>query len=123
MGGALGTRLVKLELASIEFDKPKDNISTGERQALKELSRNKSIILKKSDKGNTTVLMSRQDKLNEGQVLLNDLNNYRPLDKPVVETTTEKAQKLIRTLISEGHIDKTPGAEGYLRNFWVGMCR
>ena len=42
---------VKLEPASIEFDKPKDNISTGERQALKELSRNKSIILKKSDKG------------------------------------------------------------------------
>ena len=96
MGGALGTRLVKLELASIEFDKPKDNISTGERQALKELSRNKSIILKKSDKGNTTVLMSRQDKLNEGQVLLNGLNNYRPLDKPVVETTTKNvSQKAI----------------------------
>ena len=36
---------VKLELASIEFDKPKDNISTGERQALKELSRDKSIIM------------------------------------------------------------------------------
>ena len=51
-------------------------MSTGERQALRELSRNKSIILKKSDKGNTTVLMSRQDKLNEGQALLNDLNNY-----------------------------------------------
>ena len=59
---------VKLELASIEFDKPKD-ISTGEHQALKELALNKSIILKKSDQGNTTVLMSRQDKLNEGQVL------------------------------------------------------
>ena len=42
---------VKLEFASIEFNKPKDNISTGEGQALKELSRNKSIILKKSDKG------------------------------------------------------------------------
>ena len=84
---------VKLELAIIEFDKPKNNMSTGERQALRELSRNKSIILKKSDKGNTTVLMSRQDKLNEGQVLLNDLNNYRPLDKPMVETTTEKAQQ------------------------------
>ena len=95
---------VKLELASIEFDKPKDNISTGERQALKELSRNKSVILKKSDKGNTTVLMSRQDKLNEGQALL---HNYRPLDKPMVETTTKKAQQLIKTLLSEGHIDKT----------------
>ena len=118
MGGALGTRLVKLELASIEFDKPKDNISTGERQALKELSRNKSIILKKSDKGNTTVLMSRQDKLNEGQVLLNGLNNYRPLDKPVVETTTKNvSQKAI--------LIKSPrkGGGGYLRNLWVGMCR
>ena len=50
---------VKFELASIEFDKPKDNIATGERQALKELSRSKSIIIKKYDKGSTTVLMSR----------------------------------------------------------------
>ena len=87
---------VKLELASIEFDKPKDNISTGERQALKELSRNKIVILKKSDKGNTTVLMSRQDKLNEGQVLLNDSNNYRPLDKTMVETTTKKLNNLLK---------------------------
>ena len=51
--------------------------------------------------------MSRQDKLNEGQVLLDDLNNYRPLYKPVVETTTKRAQQLIKTLLSEGHIDKT----------------
>ena len=113
MGGALGTRLVKLELASIEFDKPKDNISTGERQALKELSRNKSIILKKSDKGNTTVLMSRQDKLNEGQVLLNGLNNYRPLDKPVVETTTKNvSQKAI--------LIKRPRGGGVLKEFMGG---
>ena len=61
-------------------------MSTGERQALKELSRNKSIIFKKSDKVNTTVLMSRQDKLNKGQVLLDNLNNYRPLDKLIVKT-------------------------------------
>ena len=85
--------------------KPKDNISTGEREALKELSRNKSIILKKSDKGSTTVLMSRQDKLNEGQVLLDDLSNF-PLDKPMVETTAKKVQQLNKLLLSEGHVDK-----------------
>ena len=114
MGGALGTRLVKLELASVEFDKPKDNISTGECQALKEFSRNKSIILKKSDKGNTTVLMSRQDKLNEGQVLLNGLNNYRPLDKPVVETTTKNvSQKAIL-------IKRPRGGGGVLKEFMGG---
>ena len=46
--------------------------------------------------------MSRQGKLNEGQVLLDDLNNYRPTDKLMVETTTKKAQQLIKTLLSEG---------------------
>ena len=50
--------------------------------------------------------MSRQVKLNEGQVLLDDLNNYRPLDKPMVETTAKKAQQLVKSLLSEGHIDE-----------------
>ena len=50
--------------------------------------------------------MSRQDKLNEVQVLLDDLNNYRPLDKPMVETTAKKVQQLNKSLLSEGHIDK-----------------
>ena len=99
--------LLKLELASIEFDKPKDNISMGERQDLKELSRDKSIILKKSDKGKHHRIDEQTGQTNEGQILLDDLNNYRPLDKPMVETTTKKAQQLIKTLLSEGHIDKT----------------
>ena len=46
--------------------------------------------------------MSRQDKLNEGQVLLDNLNNYRPIDKPMVETidkTTAKWLSLTRKII------------------------
>ena len=35
-----------------------------------------------------------------------DSNNYRPLDKPMVETTTKKAQQLIKTLLSEGTLIK-----------------
>ena len=85
----------------------KINISTGERQALKELSRNKSIILEKSDKGKHHRIDEQTGQTNEGQVLLDGLNNYRPLDKPMVETTTKKAQPLIKTLLSEGHVDKT----------------
>ena len=50
--------------------------------------------------------MSRQDNLNEGQVLLVDLNNYRPLDKPMVETAAKRAQQLIKSLLLEGHIDE-----------------
>ena len=80
------------------------------------IAQQKALFLRNLTKGNTTVLMSRQDKLNEGQALLNDSNNYRPLDKPMVETTTKKAQQLIKTLLSEGHIDKTAAK-------WLSLIR
>ena len=97
---------VKLELAEIKLDRPKDNLSFGERKALRELSCDKSIILKKADKGSTTVIMSREDKINEGQVLLDDINNYRPLEKPMVETTAKKVNQLIKSLLQGNHIDE-----------------
>ena len=58
---------VKFELANVKFNRPKDNLSQGERKALKELSRDKNIVIKNADKGTTTV-MNRTDKLNEGHV-------------------------------------------------------
>ena len=54
---------VKFELANIKFNRPKDNLSQGERKALKELSRDKNIVIKKADKGTTTVIMNRTDNL------------------------------------------------------------
>ena len=59
---------VKFELANIKFNRPKDNLSQGERKALTELSRDKNIVIKNADEGTTTVLMNRTDKLDEGQV-------------------------------------------------------
>ena len=59
---------VKFELANIKFNRPKDNLSQGERKALTELSRDKNIVIKNADKGTTNVLMNRTDKLDEGQV-------------------------------------------------------
>ena len=96
---------VKFELASIKLNRPKDNLSQGERKALKELSRDKNIVIKKADKGTTTVIMNRTDKLNEGQVQSGDIHNYRPLDNPMVGTTAKKVHRLIQSLLQEGHID------------------
>ena len=50
--------------------------------------------------------MSREDKINEGQVLLDDINNYRPLEKPMVETTAKKVNQLIKSLLQGNHIDE-----------------
>ena len=84
---------VKFELANIPIKRPKDNLSPGERRALKNLLRDKTIIVKKADKGTTTVTMSKKEKITEGQVLLNDLDNYRPLDKPMADETADKIKK------------------------------
>ena len=97
---------VKFELADIELHRPKDNLSHNERRALKELSRDKNIVLEKADKGTTTLVMNREDKIKEVQVQLNDRNNYRPLDKPRVETTAKKANALVKLMLQEGHIDQ-----------------
>ena len=78
---ALETYLeVKIKLAETPLVKPKNNLPPGEQRALKELINNKEIILKKADKGKTTV-MNRENKINEGQIQLDDRNNYQPLDK------------------------------------------
>ena len=53
--------------------------------------------------------MSREDKINEGQVLLHDINSYRSLDKPMVETTAKKVNQLIKSLHQGNHIDEMTG--------------
>jgi len=50
--------------------------------------------------------MSREDKIREGQVLLNDINNYQPQEKPMVETTAKKVNQLIKSLLQGNHIDE-----------------
>ena len=97
---------VKLELADMELHRPKDNLSHNERHALKELSRDKNILLKKADKRTSTIVMNREDKIKEGQVQLNDRNKYRPLDKAMIEFTAKNANALIKSLLQEGHTDE-----------------
>ena len=97
---------VKFELAGIELHRPKDNLSHNERRALRELPRDKNIVLKKTDKGTTTIAMNREDKIKEGQLQLNDRNNYRPLDKPMVETIAKKADALVKKCYKKATLTK-----------------
>ena len=54
---------VKFELANIPIRRPKDNLSTSERRALHNLLGDKTIVVKKADKGTTTAIMSREQKI------------------------------------------------------------
>ena len=88
---------------SIQETKP--NLAPGELQTLKKSSRDKTIILKKAENGTTSIVMSKESKINEGLALLNEKNNYQPLTQPMAETATRKVTQLIKSLLQESHID------------------
>ena len=98
---------VKFELANSPSKRSKENLSPGERRALHNLLGDKTIIVKKTDKGTTTVIMSRERKLiKEGQILLNVLDNYSPLEKQMADETVEKIKQLTTSMLTESHIDE-----------------
>jgi len=57
---------VKTQLAEVKIFKPRNNLPCRERQAIKELKENTNINVKKADKGTTTVIMNKEDKIREG---------------------------------------------------------
>ena len=79
-----------------------------QRRALKELINvnNKEVILKKADKGRTTVVMNGENKINDGQKQLDDRNNCQPLDQPMVRDTSQRVKHLINALHQAGCIDE-----------------
>lgn len=50
---------VKIQLAEIKPSKTKNNLSRNEHKALTELKNNTEIVIKKADKGTTTVIMNK----------------------------------------------------------------
>ena len=88
------------------YKEAKSNLSPGERCALRNLLGDNTIIVKKADKGITMVIMSREQKIKEGQILLNDLDNCRPLEKQTADETAEKIKQLTTSMLTEGHIDE-----------------
>ena len=97
---------VKTQLAEIPITKPKNNLSRNEVKALMELRDNSAINLKKADKGTTTVIMNKIDKIYEAMVQLDNREHYKTLKAPMVQTTkAEKVNDLINRLHQGKHID------------------
>ena len=97
---------VKTQLAEVKIFKLRNNLPYRERQAIKELQQNTNINIKKADKGTTTVIMNEEDKIPEGQVLLDKRENYESLVLPMVTETSWRVKELIKALYHGNHIDE-----------------
>ena len=92
--------------AEVRIFKPRNNLPHRERQAIKELEQNTNINIKKADKGTTTVIMNKEDKIREGQVLLDERENYESLALPMVTETSLRVKTLIKALYHGNYIDE-----------------
>ena len=60
----------KTQLAGVKTFKPETEFPQRERQAIEDIEQNTNINVKKADEWTTTVIMNKEDKRREGQVLL-----------------------------------------------------
>ena len=80
---------VKLSINKSKRNKPSDNLTVDERNAIQELKSRQDIFIKPADKGSGTVVMDRDWYINECNRQLNDNKFYKQLD----EDMTNKINK------------------------------
>ena len=84
------------QLAGVKIFNSKTYFPHRERQAIKEIEQNTNINVKKANKWTTTVIMNKEDKRREGQVLLDQRENYESLALPMVTETSRRVKELIK---------------------------
>ena len=97
---------IKMQLAETPITKPKHNLPLNERKAITKLKDYSEINVKKADKGTAIVITNKRDKTQKGQILLDDRNNYTPLEEPaMVEATSQKVKQITEELYQGNYID------------------
>lgn len=84
----------------------KDNLSAKERAALKNLKKTPDIIIKKSDKGNSIVVMNKKDYIQEAETQLNDLKYYRKVETPLFTESIPEIKLILQDMLKEKIISK-----------------
>ena len=96
---------VKTQLADIRINKPKNNLSRSEMADLTEPRNNSAINLRKADKGTTTIIMNKSNKIQEAEVQLENREHYKPLEAPMVNMTQTNVNQIIDKLHRGKYID------------------
>ena len=83
---------VKFQLAEIQMT---NNLPNTKRKALKTLQEDPNINLK-ADKATQMVVLNTENKIREGQIQLDSLEQYKPLEQPTVVETSPRVQQLVK---------------------------
>ena len=84
----------------------RDNLTRKERQSLRKLQRRTYIIIKPADKGSGTVVMNRQNYLDECYRQLNDQYFYKKIEEDPTEQINRRVRFYLDRLLTDNIIDK-----------------
>ncbi|XP_060525272.1 uncharacterized protein LOC132701408 [Cylas formicarius] len=78
-----------------------------ERRTKRFLKANPNLVITKSDKGNVTVAMTKEDYLEKSLILLNDANTYLPVIRDPTHSIETQCNNIIKKINNLGYIDDT----------------
>ena len=82
------------------------NLSPDEQEALRNLSRDESIVIKGADKGSAVVVWDKDDYLKESDNHLDDNNTYEQVVSDPLPNLVQLISNTLKTMISKNEIDK-----------------
>ena len=83
----------------------KNNLTKVERTALRQLQRNKHLVIKPADKGSAVVIMDRDQYEWEALRQLDNTDHYIKLAKPIYLETISMVKNILDNLLQEGYIN------------------
>ncbi len=95
----------KYELSCSQPAAKKANLTEPQMQAINDLQNDKSIVIKKADKNNTTVLLNKDEYIDEAYRQLYDGIHYIEIDKLDLSEIQTKVDKLVLEMEKSGSID------------------
>ena len=105
---------INTDLSNLKVPYHQNNLSGNEFQSLKNIRQNPHIIIKPADKGSATVIMDKENYINEGYRQLNDERYYKKIQEPIYMETSLKVNEILLDLLSKKYI--TPKQFQYLKS-------
>ena len=97
---------INTDLSKLEVPYHRNNLNDGEIKALKNIRQNSDIIIKPADKGSATVIMDKQNYINEGYRQLGDNRYYEKIENPIFSETSLKVNEILLDLLSKKFISE-----------------
>ena len=84
---------------------PRDNLTFGEKEALKALRKNEEIVIAKADKGNVAVVMNKEEYETKASEIL-QVAPFQPVDSDMTTATERKLNQTLKNLLDKKAISK-----------------